>query len=67
MDKNNIALIRCGNCDHSEFELIKIVEITQFFEGEYKDGFTERIPNFFSESYKLRCFNCGVLFKSEKK
>jgi uncharacterized Zn finger protein len=68
MNKSNIKLIECESCGHSAFELIRIVEVTQFFEREYKkeEGFTERIPNFFSERYKLRCANCGVLFKENE-
>lgn len=62
---NNVALIQC-ECGSTSFELIKVVEVTKFFEKEYKGAFIERIPTFFSEQYKLRCHNCGVLFNEKQ-
>lgn len=61
---SNTALLQC-ECGCAKFEVVKEVSVTKFFDGEYKkgEGFTERIPTFFTECLKLRCINCSKFYK----
>lgn len=64
MDRNNVSLMTC-ECGCTQFELVEIVEVLKFFDGEYKGGFTERKPTFFTTLLKLKCISCSKLYKEE--
>lgn len=64
MDRTNVSFMTCS-CGCTQFEMIEIVEITKFYEQEYKNGFTERRPSFFSTLLKMKCISCGKFYKEE--
>jgi hypothetical protein len=62
LERTMEPLIQCLKCESTEFEIVHVVQITKWWDQEYK-GFFSREPTPNTKVTKLRCAKCGVFYK----